>query len=511
MASASFSIVFFVFLSLSALGSPALADNDIQVVGITLENPTALLVPTGQSKSLLPGGKAVAFSACKRAQVSGLSRMNIRSYPNAFHIMLKPSEEIPEKYHAKIGVCFHRNASTAHCQCPESEWKTIQGGYWSTFASPYGEMYIDVKFMDGLTGFVTISLDEVMQQWRLLFLGLGLVILISAPVVSRWVPFYYSTSMFLGVLLVIIILLFQGMKLLPTGRKSAFYLAIYGSLVGIGSYIMHYFSMVVNSILENFGLSQEMHNPVSLFLFVGILLAGAGLGYWGVRKFVLSSDGSVDIGVSQFVKWAMRVVGVLFVFESSYDTPLALAAVVSSLSLCLIISFKAKRRSQARSANRSLWHTGGKNTSPYQNRAEFLSKPSKLSSGSRKNVTRLISHQESLKSRYALSDSPVKGLISSSSSKGTSLVNSDYYSTFHRSPARKRFSKKEWDDFTRESTREAMREWAASPEFSEWIIENANRIQIMPEDSPEESVGSDSDSSGETAVSDSGVGLFRWR
>ncbi|XP_031480672.1 uncharacterized protein LOC116250853 [Nymphaea colorata] len=510
MASAGFSIVVFLFLCLAPLGLLALADDDIQVVGISLENPTVLLVPTGQPK-LLPGGKAGAFSACKRAKVSGLSRTNIRRYANAFHIALKPSEGIPEKNYGKIGVCLHRNASVAHCQCPENEWKSIQDGYWSTFTSPYREMYIDVKFMDGLTGFITISLEEVVQQWRLLFLGLGLVILLLAPVASQWVPFYYSTSMFLGVLLVILILLFQGMKLLPTGRKSAFYLAIYGSLVGIGSYIAHYFSMVVNSILESFGLSQEMHNPVSLFVFVGILLAGAGLGYWGVRKFVLSSDGSVDIGVAQFVKWAMRIIGVLFIFESSYDTPLALAAVVSSLALCLIISSKAKKGSQARLANRSLWRPGVKHTSPYQNRAEFLSRPSKLGSGAGKSVTRFISHQESMKSPYALSDSPVKGLISSSSSKSTSLVDSSYYSTFHKTPARKRFSKKEWEDFTRESTREAMREWASSPEFSEWIIENANRIQIMPEDSPEESVGSGSDSSGETAVSNSRVGLFRWR
>lgn len=33
--------------------------------------------------------------------------------------------------------------------------------------------------------------------------------------------------------------------------------------VGIGSYVVHYFSTLVTSILENFGLSEEMHNPVS--------------------------------------------------------------------------------------------------------------------------------------------------------------------------------------------------------------------------------------------------------
>uniref|UniRef100_A0A0D3F483 Reticulon domain-containing protein n=1 Tax=Oryza barthii TaxID=65489 RepID=A0A0D3F483_9ORYZ len=32
-------------------------------------------------------------------------------------------------------------------------------------------------------------------------------------------------------------------------------------LVGVGSYAVHYFSTLVASILENFGLSEEMHNP----------------------------------------------------------------------------------------------------------------------------------------------------------------------------------------------------------------------------------------------------------
>ena len=33
--------------------------------------------------------------------------------------------------------------------------------------------------------------------------------------------------------------------------------------LGVGSYVAHYFSTVVNSILVNFGLSEEMHYPVS--------------------------------------------------------------------------------------------------------------------------------------------------------------------------------------------------------------------------------------------------------
>lgn len=52
------------------------------------------------------------------------------------------------------------------------------------------------------------------QQWRLVCLAVGLILLLLAPTVSRWVPFYYSTSMAIGIFLVIIILLFQVYKLL---------------------------------------------------------------------------------------------------------------------------------------------------------------------------------------------------------------------------------------------------------------------------------------------------------
>lgn len=47
------------------------------------------------------------------------------------------------------------------------------------------------------------------QQWRLVCLALGFTLLLVAPIISNWVPFYYSSSMTIGVFLVIIILLFQ--------------------------------------------------------------------------------------------------------------------------------------------------------------------------------------------------------------------------------------------------------------------------------------------------------------
>lgn len=56
------------------------------------------------------------------------------------------------------------------------------------------------------------------QRWRLICLGLGFLMLLLAPVVSSWVPFYYSSSMAIGILLVVIILLFQ---VRPATREGA--------------------------------------------------------------------------------------------------------------------------------------------------------------------------------------------------------------------------------------------------------------------------------------------------
>jgi hypothetical protein len=47
------------------------------------------------------------------------------------------------------------------------------------------------------------------QGFRIAFLVVGMVLLLVAPIVSDWVPFYYSSAMTLGIFLVIIVLLYQ--------------------------------------------------------------------------------------------------------------------------------------------------------------------------------------------------------------------------------------------------------------------------------------------------------------
>ncbi|XP_065854149.1 uncharacterized protein [Euphorbia lathyris] len=460
------------------------------LTGVDLGNPVTDIDPSSLTRHLpIHGSKDVFY--CERVKVSGRSRLEIGNYASVFRVTLAPLA-IPERLHSKIQVCFHRNVSRVDCRCEKDEWRTIQKGVWSTVMSPYEERYIDVKFIGPVPGSVKVSVKEEMQQWRLVCLAVGFLLLLLAPIVCHWVPFYYSTSMAIGIFLVVIILLFQGMKLLPTGRKNVFYLSIYGSVLGAGTYILHHISVLVNSILINFGLSEDMHNPVYVLVLVMIVLAGAALGYWIVRKFVISKDGSVDVGVAQFVKWAIRIIATTFILQSTIDTPFAIASLISMNSLCYLLNtFRWSHPEHGSHHSGGIWCKQGKQL-VVNNRAEFLSRSPKNTSGGRM--------WSSPMSSSSWPNSPVKG------TRGQQ----DCVSTFHNTPRRKKFTKTEWEDFTRESTRQAVAEWASSPEVASWMIENADRIRLLRSDrSSDGTVGSESDSSDET-VARKGFSLFSW-
>ncbi|KAJ6877386.1 hypothetical protein NC651_030197 [Populus alba x Populus x berolinensis] len=479
------------------------ATHETTLKGIDPENPALDVTPSHfHGRVFSHDGSKDAFF-CERVKVSGHLRWKLSRYASSFRVTLAPSALIPERLHSNIQVCFHRNASLGFCQCEKDDWRIVQKGLWTSVMSPYEERYVDVKFIGDTSGAVSIAVDEDLQQWRLMCLAVGFVLLLLAPIVSSWVPFYYSTSMAIGVFLVIIILLFQGMKLLPTGRKNFFYLSIYGSVLGAGTFILHQISTLVNSILVNFGLSEDMHNPVYIFILVGIVLTGAGLGFWMVRKFVISKDGSVDDGVAQFVKWAMRIIASTFILQSTLDTPLAMGALLSSCAICSVTLKWWYKRDQSDSGGRSAWLQPAGQTTARFRRAEFHSRSGKMSPQGKM--------WNSPKSSSAWTSSPVKGVVSPSSHSAT-VDKQDYYSTFHKTPRRKKFTKKQWEDFTRESTREALMDWAASPEAANWIINNADRMQLLPSNyGSEEMVGSESDST-DASVAGSGkpFSLFNW-
>uniref|UniRef100_A0A7N0TXY2 Transmembrane protein 194 n=1 Tax=Kalanchoe fedtschenkoi TaxID=63787 RepID=A0A7N0TXY2_KALFE len=450
--------------------------------GISLANPVIEVAPSPIAGQSTAAASKDAFS-CQRVRVSGISRLQLGSYANSFTVTLVPSAVIPDRLRTNVQVCFHRNASRGLCQCHEYDWKNIRKGLWTSSMSPYEERYVDVKFIGGVPGSVTVTVKEDPQQWRLVFLALGFFMLLLAPVMSNWVLFYYSSSMVIGVMLVIIFLLFQGMKFLPTCRKSVFYLFIYGSsLIGAGSFLLHHYSMMINSIFVNFGLNDEILNPVTIFTLVLIVIAGAGLGFWIVRRFIISADGHVDVGIAQFVKWAMRILGSTSIPLSSDDTPLGFGALVSCWTISIVLHY-VKWISERRDENHrwgGFWPWRNQQSVTSHHGAEFLSRKSKRLGNKGTQWTRTQSPPN-------FNGSPVQGLVSPSAAKFTRSDIRDHYSTFHNTPNRRRFSRREWEEFTEESTKQAMSELASTPEFTEWIIENANRIKLQSDDSSYES------------------------
>ncbi|XP_014752891.1 uncharacterized protein LOC100845761 isoform X2 [Brachypodium distachyon] len=443
---------------------------------VNLENPEVTFAPTSL------GGQF-----CERVRISGVPRLRLQSYANQ-----------------KIeSICICRNVSMGLCQCEIGEWQVLQDGMWNAVKSPYGIKYVDVKLADKKSTAFNLSIQEDFQKWRLACLGIGFVLLFLSPIVSKWAPFYYSSSMALGILLVVLIVLFQGMKLLPMGRKSLLYLTIYGSALGVGSYAVHYFSTLVASILENFGWSEEMHNPVSIFLLVAVVLTGAGFGYWMVRRFILSKDGSVDAGIAQFVKWAMRVVAIFFVMQSTLDPILALVALTTSWSVCSVLTANKVQEPMAPKQKQLKVSSQPKFTqvSPSTRQVQFLSPSSRM------NIGRGPSNSPA--TQYGWNNLANGGLVPSTVTKRV-LPNrdEDHYSTFHNIEPRK-YSKREWEEFSEESTRNALMEHTATPEFAQWAADNAHRMRVERDDASEDdTIESSSNSSEETEEVDKATSLL---
>ncbi|GJM96055.1 hypothetical protein PR202_ga12861 [Eleusine coracana subsp. coracana] len=405
---------------------------------ISLQNPEITFAPS-----------SVDGQFCERIRLSGIPRLHLASYASQIHTV--NAGTLIEKVEA---VSFCRNASMGLCQCEMGEWQAFQSGMWNVVKSPYGNKYVDVKLADKKSASFTLSIQEEFQRWRLACLGIGFILLFLSPIVSKWAPFYYSSSMALGVLLVVLIVLFQ----------------------------------------------------VSIFLLIAIVLTGAGFGYWMVRRFILSKDGSVDAGIAQFVKWAMRVVATFFVMQSTLDPVLALVALAACWWVCSLFTANkfektiTPKQKQPKASFQPKYTQG----SPNSPQVQFLSPTSKVNFG------RIASKSSAV--QYGWNSLGNGGLGSTLTRRVVPNQDEDYYSTFHDIEPRK-YSKKEWEEFTKESTRKALAECTATPEFAKWVADNAHRLQVEKDDdiSEDDTMESSSNSS-EEAREEGGKapGLYWW-
>nr|KJB48723.1 hypothetical protein B456_008G083300 [Gossypium raimondii] len=432
-----------IFFLLSSFSSFASAQKLSLVVGEF--NKTLQLTPGVQvekSPGLKPGTKVV----CERVHVDGLPR----------------------------------NASLGIGMCPQGKWEKVSNRLWAKSMSPFDRKLLDIRMTSSSTQTVEVSIEEEFFQYRIVFLALGIVLWSVAYTLSQSLVFYYGGAMAIGVILVVLIVLFQGMKLLPTGRKSSLAIVIYSSMLGLGSILLRYIPQLVQSILSEMGITEDMYNPLAMFLLGFLVLAGAWLGFWVVRKLVLTEDGSIDISTSYFVAWTIRIVAAIMMFQSSMDPILAVEAFLSGIMLSSVLC-KVTRLRFLRRVYKKLFKLAkviGRNTqipdlSPdlYSHDEYTYRKPEDSNFLNRR-------------SKHLPLASCNTSLLGTTKTSPSQLSDTDSFpSIFHNTPERRNFSKGEWEKFTRDSTKRAVEELVSSPDFSKWAAANAERITVTPRSS----------------------------
>ncbi|CAK7339744.1 unnamed protein product [Dovyalis caffra] len=449
-----------LFFKFSLFTSSALAHELSLVVG---ESSKVQISPSVEVLNS-PGTKLGTWVLCARVDIHGLPRLkNLNKFSHSLKLKLSRSNSTFRR--PNVEVCFYRNASCAIGMCPQGKWEKVdKGGSWVRAMSPFDHKLLDVRMFGSSSESFELSIEEEFFLYRVIFLILGVVMLSVASSLSKSLVFYYSSAMTIGIMLVILVVLFQGMKLLPTGRKSSLAIFIYSSLVGLGTFLLRYLPGLLYSILMEMGISEDMYYPVSW------------MGFWAVRNFILTEDGSVDISTSHFVAWSIRIFAVVLILQSSLDPLLAAEALISGIIVSSILRrifrwrflrrvykklFKLVRNITRESLFPDLSPFGGsidKYTVETPEGSKFLSpRPKRFnlaSCNSMQGLSRTSPHQ--------LSDSDV------------------YPSTFHTTPERRKFSKDSWEKFTKESTQKAVKELVSSPDFSKWAAANAERITVSP-------------------------------
>ncbi|XP_038978529.1 uncharacterized protein LOC120108871 [Phoenix dactylifera] len=376
-----------------------------------VSHPGKLKLPPGRPVEGSPGSRLGSVMTCNRVHIHGVSRLR---HPTKFAHSLKVRLSVTQRDALfriqTIELCFHQNASIGLGMCPPGEWQKLSKNLWVQSMSPYGYKILDIRMLPDPSRTIEISTEEEFLFHRLVFLVLGMIMMMMARFLSESVVFYYGGAMTLGIIVVILMLLFQGMRLLPTGRKSSLAIFMYSSVVGLGAFLLRYLSGLLRTILVEIGISEDMHNPLGILLFCMPRTS------WEL---------GLVIGVSANLYFCRRMI-------------------------------KSINRTRAR-------------TSPSKSSHAEYSQFQGSGSGSARPRARNLNQ--------ASCNSPVFGLTNR---QPRLLFEESYYSTFHNTPERKKFSEEEWDMITKEHTNKALKELISSPDFNQWALANAERIVVTP-------------------------------
>ncbi|CAN8251466.1 unnamed protein product [Cochlearia groenlandica] len=455
--------------------------NSSIVIGITLINLFAffsiassdeLLLVVGETKDVIkvtpslevkgsPGLNPEKSTLCERIHINGLPRfLHIDKFAHSLKLIVNSSTGAKT---SNFDVCFHRNLSRAIGMCPASRWEKVSKGSWVQTMSPFDHKILDIRI--ATSSKVTLELSAVQEffMYRIVFLILGTVLLALASTLSKSLAFYYSSAMGVGIILVVLLVLFQGMKLLPTGRSS-FALFIYSSVLGLGGFLLRYIPGLFQSLLTEMGIDEEMYTPVAIFVGMFLSLAGAFFGFWTVRKLVLTEDGSIDISTSLFVSWSIRILAAVLILQSSVDPLFAGGALIAVILISSIFKkigkFKFVLRIFEIPINILLYIWESVRVPGYLH--DFMQK-SDDASEFRNHVP------------YASPSGGINRMRQWPPSESDTFA-----SSFHKTPERVKLSKEEWRKLTKDSTTKAVKDLVSSPDFSKWAAANADRINVTP-------------------------------
>ncbi|GAU26140.1 hypothetical protein TSUD_226030 [Trifolium subterraneum] len=476
-------------------------------------------LPVGNS----PGSKPGATVVVERIHIHGLSRFkNLGKFAHSVKVKVLPANSNVRP--PNIEICFHRNASLDTGMCSQGQWEKVVKGSWVRSMSPFDHKLLDIRTLGSTLENFVVSAEEEFFAYRIVLLVLGIILLSSASFLSQSLAFYYSSAMAIGIILVILIILYQGMKLLPTGRRSSLAIFLYSSAIGLGTFLLRYIPGLVRSILTELGIDEDMYNPVwkrlavrqqglegssslpadsssvlaictqicfsfkisesirekiaklAIFLLTFVAIAGAWLGFWVVKKLVLTEEGSVDISTALFVAWAIRILAAIMILQSSMDPLLGTSALlcgslVPSLKRMLRLRFLRRlRRHLFKSPKKNRRRSQVYNSSPFDDEDE--------------DDEHIDNIEDSTLYRPQRKSSPMTPYKSSergfTRSLPKMLTEELYPSIIHTTPERRKYSPAEWNAFTKKSTEKALEELVASPDFGKWLSSNADRISVTP-------------------------------
>ncbi|KAL2928131.1 Nuclear envelope integral membrane protein 2 [Bienertia sinuspersici] len=333
--------------------------------------------------------------------------------------------------------------------------------------------------------------------YRIVFLVLGTLLITLAPTLSESLVFYYSSAMVVGIILVVLVVLFQ---------------------IGVGSFFLSYLPRLLHTMLTEMGVSEDMYNPVckfyvidsedclAIFFFLFISLAGAWLGFWVVRRLILTEEGLIDTSVAQFVAWSIRILGIAMVLQCSLDPLLAAEALISAAFISSILRRVARPRLLRKESIVVVFAFfmvmvfaflplvvvvfAAVNSNGKVRKAAARS-PQKLRDyDSSPTVVKHAEHVSSFQhSKDTFLSPPSRGstrAASYSTAKGLSnktplpTESDTFYSTYHNTLQRRKLSNDEWKLITKNSTKKGLEELVSSPEFSRWAVAHAERITLAP-------------------------------